>query len=105
VSGENISAGTRIASFSSESVNPTTGIGTYGVDRQPISSPTSEGPDYQIINFVRDTMTNIQFQARLVDNADSADAETILLEYRQTSATRGSSGTISFDVSYGTSSV
>jgi hypothetical protein len=103
VSGENISAGTRITNF--QSVNPGNGIGLYGVDKSPTQSPTSGGPDYQIINFVRDTMTNIQFQARLVDNADSADAETVLLEYRQLSATRGSSGTISFDVSYGTASV
>jgi len=105
ISGDSISQGTRIVSASG-SVNPDTGIGDYGVDRFPVVSPTSSGPDYQIINFVRDTMTNIQFSARLVDNDDSTGTETVLLEYRQLAGTdRGSSGTISFDVSYGTSSV
>jgi hypothetical protein len=104
ISGSNISLGTRITSATG-SVDPTTGIGDYGVDKFPVVSPTSSGPNYQTINFVRDTMTNIQFRARLVDNDDSTGAETVLLEYRQISTTRGSAGTISFDVSYGTSGV
>ena len=105
ISGDNIAAGTKIQLISPANVNPVTGVGVYTVDRPSIINPTSEPPDYQIINFVRDTMTNIQFQARLVDNNDSTGTETVLLEYRQISATRGSSGTISFDVSYGTASV
>lgn len=55
------------------------------------SSPLSGG----------NTVTNIQFQVRLVDNDNSTGVETVLLEYRQLSAGSGSAGTLSFDVSYG----
>lgn len=102
VSGDNFSEGTRVTG--PLSVNLETGAGEWVVDRLPVVNPTAPAAN-QIITFVRDTMTNIEFQARLVDNDDSTGSETVLLEYRQISAARGSSGTISFDVSYGTSSV
>ena len=105
ISGENISQGTKITVVNPGSVDLITGLGVYNVDRLPIEDPSSTPPAYQTINFTRDTMLNIQFQARLVDNDDSSGAETVLLEYRQLSAARGASGTISFDVSYGTLSV
>ena len=107
VSGENISQGTKIVQVNPETVDSLTGLGVYDVDRFPstVDQPTSTPPNYQTINFTRDTMTNIQFQARLVDNDDSSGVEAVLLEYRQLSAARGASGTISFDVSYGTLSV
>jgi hypothetical protein len=107
ISGENISLGTKITQINPGSVDLSTGLGTYNVDRLPIVNPTVNNPSIEekIVNFTRDTMTNIQFQARLVDNDDSTGAETILLEYRQLSEDRGSPGTISFDVSYGSTSL
>jgi hypothetical protein len=104
LSGENISLGTKVLQLNPGSIDPVTGTGTYNVDRLPIVDPTVNNinTDEKIINFTRDTMSNIQFQARLVDNDDSSGAETVLLEYRQLSAIRGAPGTISFDVSYGT---
>jgi len=103
ISGENISLGTKITQISS--VN-SQGVGTYNVDRLPIVNPTvnNVNTDEKIINFTRDTVTNVQFQASLVDNDndDSTRSETILLEYRQLFPTRAAPGVISFDVSYGT---
>lgn len=104
ITGTNINQGTRIIEIDPAFVN-SEGLGTYKVDKVPFFSPTSVGPNYQTINFTRDTMTNIQFQARIVDNDTTIGPDTLLLEYRQLSSVRGSFGTISFDVSYGTSSV
>jgi hypothetical protein len=105
ISGENISNGTRVVQVNPGTIDLVTGLGTYNVDRLPIVDPTVNNiqTDEKIINFTRDTMTNIQFRVRLADNDndDSSVPEAILLEYRQLSATRGSPGTISFDVSYG----
>ena len=105
ISGNNVARGTRISAIGTGDVNPTTGIGIYYVDRNPLLNPTSLPPLYQTLTFTRDSIINVQFNARLLNNIsdDSSILDTLILEYRQEFPERGAPGEISFDVTYGTS--
>lgn len=100
ISGDNIQKSTRVTEIR-PNVDTATQIGDYTIDKPETAAQSNSQP----INFTRDTVTNIIFDAILVNNDDSSDIETIVLQYKQLATDRSAIGVMTFDVSYGTLSV
>jgi hypothetical protein len=110
ISGTNITPGTRIT-FVDTFNNPP----VHSVDRPPLlSESTPNQVSGAPIFFERDIIKNLTFSARILRAEDSSAIDnTIVLEYKfdpqRTAATenesRRISGTISFDVTYGTADI
>lgn len=94
-----VAPGSRVDSIGN--IDEATGLGSYYITKRPILPPGRTQTFTQDLVFTRDSILNIQFNAKF--NDDSTQLNTLILEYRQEYPSRGSTGTISFDVSYGTS--
>lgn len=98
ISGTNITPGTRIVGID-PTVNVITQAGEYIVDRTPSVSPTSAPPNYQTIQFERNTMTLFEFSVSLIEG-ETIGTDTVMLRYRNP-INSGFAGDFSFNVTYG----